>query len=149
MHASIPMKRDVFVVLPETPLETAWSIMQRERIRHLPVVQAGALLGILSDRDILVRASLSRDGKVIVDNRVLVGSAMTPAPFVCGETTDVEELVKLMTEKKIDAVPVVSSSDRLVGLVTSTDLMLLLLERNGARALPFDYHIHEVQPPAV
>lgn len=148
MHASIPMTRDVFVVLPETPLSTAWAIMQREHIRHLPVVQAGTLLGILSDRDVLLRATVASDGHVKVDERV-VGSAMTASPFVCGETTDIEQLVHLMTEKKIDAVPVVSATDRLVGLVTSTDLLLLLLEREGDQTLPFDFHIHETTVPAV
>ncbi len=148
MHASIPMTRDVFVVLPETPLSTAWAIMQRERIRHLPVVQAGQLLGILSDRDVLLRASIAPDGQVKVDDRV-VATAMTTAPFVCGETTEIDELVQLMTEKKIDAIPVVSSTDRLVGLVTSTDLLLLLLEREGDHTIPFDFQIHEAKVPAV
>ncbi len=50
------MTRDVIVVPPELTLDAAWRIMTRERIRHLPVVRAGALIGMLSDRDVLVHA---------------------------------------------------------------------------------------------
>ncbi len=144
MNASTPMTRDVFVVPPETSLADAWSLMQRERIRHLPVVRGSELLGILSDRDILVRASLNADGAVVVERETLVGEAMTAAPFVCGVSTTVDEIVQLMTEKKIDAMPVVSATDRLIGLVTSTDLLLLLRE-DEPRTLPFDFSVHEVK----
>jgi hypothetical protein len=53
MHASTTMTRNVIVVPPELALVTAWHLMIRERIRHLPVVRAGALLGMRSDRDVL------------------------------------------------------------------------------------------------
>jgi CBS domain-containing protein len=138
------MTREVIVVPPELALADAWAIMKRERIRHLPVGGGGELLGIVSDRDVLLRASMRDEGgEATIDPRLLVASAMTPAPYVCGPTTPVEELVRVMTEKKIDAVPVVSSSDRLVGLVTSTDLLLLLLSSDEARPLPFDFRVHE------
>jgi acetoin utilization protein AcuB len=147
MNAAIPMTRDVIVVPPEMSLADAWSTMQRERIRHLPVIHEGVLVGILSDRDVLVRATLEGT-KVIVDTRELVGAAMTPAPFVCGLMTPVDEIVEVMTKEKVDAVPVVSQADHLLGLVTSTDLLLLLRGRSGdKRTLPFDFKIHEAPLP--
>ena len=72
----------------------------------------------------------------------------TPWPHVCGPTTDVCDLVRLMTEKKIDAVPVVEGENRLVGLVTSTDLLLLLISLEEAKVpLPFVFDLE--QYPAV
>jgi len=144
------MTRDVIVVPPELPLSDAWAIMEREKIRHLPVVRAGQLLGIVSDRDVLLRASLDSRGEPTVPQRLLVAAAMTPAPYVCGLSTPVEELVRVMTETKIDAVLVVSSEDKLVGLVTTTDLLLLLLTSDGAqpRPLPFDFRVHEASAPS-
>ena len=50
MRANVPMTRDVIVVPPELPLDVAWQIMVRHRIRHLPVVRARALIGILGPR---------------------------------------------------------------------------------------------------
>lgn len=143
MRAKTPMTREVIVVPPELSLQSAWHVMTRERIRHLPVVRAGALVGMLSDRDVLARGTIGKDGVLHVPTDILVGEAMMPAPLVtCDESTDVSELVHAMTEKKIDAVPVVRGL-RLVGLVTSTDLLLLLLERDEARPLPFEFHLRD------
>jgi len=142
-RASEPMTRRVVVVPPELSLRAAWDTMERERFRHLPVVQGGVLVGILSDRDVLIR---SRPGDVPVSP---VGEAMSPAPFVCRPDTDVTDLVRLMTEEKIDAVPVVDAADRLVGLVTSTDLMLLLIQLDEAKTpLPFEFELHEIRAAA-
>jgi CBS domain-containing protein len=66
MDASVPMTRDVIVVPPTLSLLAAFAVMERERIRHLPVVQGGALLGILSDRDVLARATLRDNGSLEV-----------------------------------------------------------------------------------
>ncbi|MEM1414077.1 MAG: CBS domain-containing protein [Myxococcota bacterium] len=138
-RASEPMTRRVLVAAPELSIDAAWSIMERERFRHLPVVRNGLLLGMLSDRDILLRSELREDQVV---TRGIVGEAMTPAPYVCGPDTDVVHLVRTMTEKKIDAVPVVNHADQLVGLVTSTDLMLLLITLDEARhPIPFEFEL--------
>ncbi len=141
MQASTPMTRRIVAVPPEMPLDGAWRIMKRERIRHLPVVQRGVLLGILSDRDILLRATLV--GEVVEVPSAPVGTAMTYEPVTCEADTPVPQLVRLMTERKIDALPVVACSGRLVGLVTSTDLLLLLVRNEDARPLPFEYEVHE------
>lgn len=143
MRASTPMTRDVIVIPPELSLAAAWQIMKRERIRHLPIVRAGALIGMLSDRDVLTRGKLAKDGSFEVAPGIVVAEAMTPTPVkTCEVSTDVSDLVRMMTEDKIDAVPVVRGL-RLVGLVTSTDLLLLLIDQDEARPLPFDFHLVE------
>lgn len=144
MQISTPMTREVTVVPPEVGLDVAFRIMQRKRIRHLPVVAGGELLGMLSDRDVLTRAKLADDGALIVPS-LSCGAAMTPAPTTCDVDATVDEVVRLMTERKIDAVPVIAPSGRLVGLVTSTDLLLLLLTPSEARPLPYTFQLHELR----
>jgi acetoin utilization protein AcuB len=134
------MTRHVTIVGPEFPLPAAWQLMQRHRFRHLPIVQDRRLVGIVSDRDILVRASRRADGEIVVP-REPVAQAMTAAPITGGKDTRVGSLVKTMTEHHIDAVPVVDDSDALVGLVTSTDLLLLLAEYEDEGVLPFDFRV--------
>lgn len=141
------MTKKVIVVPPELALPVAWKIMTRERIRHLPVVQGGRLLGVVSDRDVLIRSQLS--GNVVVVPETPAAEAMSPAPWVCVRSTPVADIVRTMTERKIDAMPVMDSSDRLVGLLTSTDLMLLLIDWDEARPLPFDFELEEVAPSMV
>lgn len=146
MQAATPMTRDVIVAAPELALDAAWKIMQRKRIRHLPVVSAGALVGILSDRDVLLQSTVGSKGEVQVPT-MKVGEAMTPAPVVCDPEFPVGELARVMTERKIDALPVVSSSGALVGLVTSTDLLLLLIDWDEAKPLPFLYRVMGAESP--
>ena len=137
------MTRDVIVVPPELTLANAWRVMTRERIRHLPVVRAGALIGMLSDRDVLARGTMGKDGILDVAPHDIVGEAMTPTPLVtCDASTNVSELARRMTEEKIDAIPVVNGL-RLVGLVTSTDLLTLLLDRGEGVPLPFEFRLIE------
>ena len=140
------MTRDVIVVPPELALVTAWHLMTVEGIRHLPVVRAGALIGMLSDRDILARGKLQSDGTLHIASDILVGAAMTPLPLeTCDATDDVAELVRRMAIKRIDAIPVVRGL-RLVGLVTTTDLLELLLVRRGheePEPMPFEFHVIE------
>ncbi len=139
--AQAPMTRRVVIAPPTLSLRDAWSAMTRGRFRHLPVVEGGRLLGILSDRDIRLHASAAEDGGLEVPDLRVV-DAMTPAPYVCSPDTDVADLVRVMTERKIDAVPVVSPLERLIGLVTTTDLLLLLIRLDEAKVpLPFEFEL--------
>ncbi|MBL8678192.1 MAG: CBS domain-containing protein [Myxococcales bacterium] len=142
------MTRTVIVIPPEVTLDLAWGLMQTHRIRHLPVVRSGELLGILSDRDVLLHASVGGDGSVVVPAKP-VGAVMTPAPFTITPDTSVATIVRLFTERKIDAAPVISDNGRLIGLVTSTDLLLLLLDPAQAQPLPFEWQVVESSSAAV
>lgn len=143
------MTREVVVVPPELRLSDAWEIMKRRKIHHLPVVRSGRLLGMLSDRDVLLRARPGPQDEPVIATKDLVAAAMTPAPYVCGPTTHIDELVHTMTEKHIHAIPVVSDDDKLVGLVTATDLLLLLLRASPKSPVPFEFTVHETGvPPA-
>jgi acetoin utilization protein AcuB len=141
MRASSTMTRDVVCVPPELPLARAWAVMGEMRIRHLPVVQHGKLVGLVSDRDVLLRAVLEDDGKIVVDQGV-VGEAMSLHPWTCHAATSVSAIAQLMIDHKIDAVPVVAESDRtkVTGLVTSTDLLWLLIGDNN-RVLPLEFTV--------
>jgi CBS domain-containing protein len=136
MNTAAAMTRDVVVVTRETNLAVAHRIMERRRIRHLPVVEQGRLVGILSDRDLL-----QYEGSTLEGSTVPVGTAMTPAPMTCFITTSVSRVAQMMLEHKIDSVPVVDPAGALVGLVTSSDLLHLLVESADVQALPFHYRL--------
>jgi len=142
MEANSVMTREVIVVPPELSLDVAWRVMQRRRIRHLPVVSSGILLGMLSDRDLLLCATLTDDGAIVAPP-LPVATAMTLSPMTCTTESTVSSIAELMIERRIDAVPVVTSGDRIVGLVTSIDLLALLIEKDGARPLPLRFDVRE------
>lgn len=139
MKASRVMTRDVTCITPDFSLERAWALMKRLSVRHLPVVFSGKLVGIVSDRDLLLRA-LPLEGGAVSFPPIAVGQAMTPHPVSCPVTTPVSKLAALMLEHRIDSVPIVTARDDLVGLVTSTDLLELLTEPEHLDdQLPFDF----------
>ncbi|HJK90453.1 MAG TPA: CBS domain-containing protein [Polyangiaceae bacterium LLY-WYZ-15_(1-7)] len=141
MQARVPMTRRVLVVPPELSQREAWALLQRERIRHLPVAKGGLLLGIVSDRDLLLRGTRKGEGVALPDDPI--AEAMTMAPFVASPDSSVDELVRVMTERKIDAIPILNAADQLVGLVTSTDLLLLLIQLDEAKPPPFEWELVE------
>ena len=139
-RAEHPMTRRVVVIPPELPLGACWQIMQREGFRHLPVVASERAIGMLSDRDVLAHSQISANGELAVPD-MPAADAMSLTLHACQPSTDVGDLVAMMTELQIDAVLVLEDDD-LVGLVTTTDLLLLLIELDGARVpIPFDFEL--------
>jgi CBS domain-containing protein len=134
MNASDSMTRYIVVVPPETSSQLAWAIMRGRGIRHLPVVKAGKLHGMLSDRDLLLRARVADGGGIEIPAEP-VAMAMTTVVEICTADDSVGELAARMIDLKIDALPVVGAGGRLMGLVTSTDL--------PSRRLPFAFRLDE------
>jgi acetoin utilization protein AcuB len=128
MNTSAVMTRDVVVVSPTVSVGAAARMMERLHIRHLPVVEAGHLVGILSDRDLLRHPPSAS-----------AGEAMSIAPVTCSADASVSRIAQPMLDRKIDSIPIVSPSGTLTGLVTSTDLLWLLVDRTAAQVLPFDF----------
>jgi CBS domain-containing protein len=131
MNTSAIMTRDIVVVSPTVSVGAAARLMQRTHIRHLPVIEARKLVGILSDRDLVKHPT-----------DTTCGEAMTPAPITCSQDASVGRVASLMLEHKIDSIPVVGVSGTLIGLVTSTDLLGLLVDRAQAQLLPFEFKLH-------
>jgi CBS domain-containing protein len=129
MRAADIMTKNVVSVTPDLGLPQAWATMQQLRVRHLPVVERGRLVGLLSDRDVLLHAINAPEGKIVVVHGV-VGAVMKAPPRVCSPTASVASVAQTMINHKINALPVVEDEDqeRLVGIVTSTDLCWLLVD---------------------
>lgn len=121
------MTPDPVSVEPGDTLRTAIAQMRAGKCRRLPVVEAGRLVGIVSDRD--VRRALNspfilherRDDEALLDG-VLVGECMTPEPICLPPDASLLDAARLMRDRKIGGVPILSA-DRLVGIVTETDIL--------------------------
>lgn len=141
MNADRLMVLDVTSIDRDTPLKVAWHIMTELEVRHLPVVENGKLLGILSDRDLLIRAQRTISGAFEFPD-LCAAEVMSFHPVTCSAHTSVTKLAALMLEHHIDSVPIVNDAMDLLGIVTSTDLLkvLVALETASPR-LPFTFQL--------
>lgn len=108
---------------PETigrkqPLAVAHRMMRDRQIRHLPVLDAGKVVGIVTDRDLHLIETLK--GTDI--NTVAVEEAMTPDPYCVPRTAVLENVVREMARHKYGSVLVVDE-DRVVGIFTAVDAL--------------------------
>ena len=145
MKAKPVMTREVIYVGPHQPLSMAYRSMVLWKVRHMPVVERGKLVGILSDRDVLIHATRKTD-EIFVP-AMTVDDAMTASPITLAPDGTVSRAAELMLEYKIDALPIVSG-EKHVGLVTSSDLLVLLIgnnERVDEVKLPFSFKLREAE----
>ena len=133
------MTREVVTVLPATPLAEAAARMAKHHITGLPVVREdGTVAGVLSERDFfrnmgdgsqtscmaLIADSLASGGCPALCMRgTTAGEIMTTPVITVLETALLHEAGKLMREKGINRVPVTDNSNRLLGILTRSDLM--------------------------
>jgi acetoin utilization protein AcuB len=126
----------VIRITPKTTLPEAIRLAVQRRVRHLPVVVDGELVGIVSDRD-LKRAMASPATSLEVHelqyllDRLTVAEIMTQAVITIGPISPVEEAAQLMVMEKISALPVLEAG-QLVGIVTETDMLKLFVKAMGA-----------------
>ena len=110
------MTRDVHIASPEQTIADAARMMADQDIGCLPVGDQDRLVGMLTDRDIVVRAlAQGRDGQS------LVGEIMTRSVKYCFEDEDMDEVLSNMGEVRIRRVPVVDRDKHLVGVLSLGD----------------------------
>jgi CBS domain-containing protein len=118
MKVKDAMTKDAEWTFATLPLDKAAERMKDLNVGSLPVCDNDRLVGIITDRDITVRAtSLSLDPAT-----TRVADVMTPVIHFCYEDQDIEEAAALMKEKQIRRLPVLDANRRLVGIVSLGDL---------------------------
>jgi CBS domain-containing protein len=118
MRVSEIMTRNPEVVTSDFILKDAALKMRELNVGMLPIRSDDRLVGMLTDRDITVRATAEgRD-----PTKTQVKEVMTPEVAYCFEDQDVSEAAKLMQEKQIRRLPILNRQKRLVGIVSLGDV---------------------------
>ena len=106
------------VISPDATTEDAAALMKTLDIGVLPVCDEEGLVGILTDRDLVVRVlAATRDPKAM-----LVGEAMTPSVVYCFDDDDVEHAATVMAGEQIRRLPVLNKNRKMVGIVSVGDI---------------------------
>jgi acetoin utilization protein AcuB len=114
-------------ITPSTSVHEAQALMQQRKIRHLPVLQDGRLVGMLSDRDIRLALPSPATSLTVWEIRHLlekltVGEVMTYFVMTTAPDCPVTEAVGRMLGHKVGALPVVEDR-QVVGILTRTDIL--------------------------
>jgi len=120
MKISEVMSCDVQCIRPDATLHQAAEKMKSLDVGSLPVCHSDKLVGMITDRDIVVR-SVAEGHDPEIDH---VQDVMSPELFHCFEDQDVREIARLMKDKQVRRIPVLSRDKRLVGIVSLGDLAL-------------------------
>jgi len=130
------MTRDPITINQDTSMIKAIHIMKEHRFRRLPVVSAGRLVGMVTDRD-LKEASPSKATTLDVHElyyllaELEVKEIMTRNPVSVLENDTVERAAQMMLEHTISGLPVVDASDKLVGIITQSDVFRAFMHITG------------------
>jgi acetoin utilization protein AcuB len=136
MYVGWNMKTNLHTVTPETSVFKARELMDEHRISHLPVTDGKArLLGIITDRDLKgawasSATTLSVYELTYVLQKLAVSHVMSKHVITATPDMTIERAARIILDNKIGALPVVKN-DKLVGIITTTDLMDVLLMALG------------------
>ncbi len=113
------MTNDVKTANRESSLQEVAALMRDGDMGSIPIVEAGKLVGIVTDRDIVVRATA--DGKSVSTR---VGDVMTTDIFSIKADDFVFEAIRLMGDKQVRRVPVTNETGELAGIIAMADVAL-------------------------
>ncbi len=123
----MPQVSKMMTALPQTigmdlPLKVAKEFMQKHQVRHLPVLDGGKLVGILSDRDIKFAGNF--DGA----EAMIVADVMTPDPYSVTPDQPLDAVVTKMAEHRYGCAVVEQTNGKVVGIFTANDGLRVLTE---------------------
>ncbi len=118
MKVSEVMTREVEVISPDASLREAARKMDDLNVGVLPVCDGQRLVGILTDRDITVRATSIGESPDVTR----VDEVMSDEVWWCHEDDDIEQIAHRMGEKQIRRMPVIDHDRMLVGIVALGDM---------------------------
>lgn len=132
------MSHPVISIQPDVSIQDALHRMKAENIRRLPVIdRRGVLIGIVTERELLHASpsdatSLSVWEVTYLLSRIKVEDIMVKNVITVNEDTPIEEAARIMTDHRVGALPVMRG-ERVVGIITETDLFKIFTELMGAR----------------
>ncbi|WP_375242565.1 CBS domain-containing protein [Lacinutrix sp.] len=133
-QVSAIMTENVITLNHTDSLERAEELFKKNNIRHIPVVSGDAIIGMLSYTDLL-RISFADaidenedNVETVIYNMFTIEQVMAKNLTTVSSTTLIKEVAEILSKKEFHALPVVDNT-KLVGIVTTTDLINYLLEQ--------------------
>ena len=149
------MSKNVVTIDEDDSMQHAVGIMRENKVRMLPVLKKGKLVGVVSDTDIK-RASASDATALDIHEmlyllaRIKIRDIMTKNPVTVPPDHTVEETAEILSQKKISGVPVTDADGKVLGIITRDDLFRVLttLSGFGKKGIQFAFLLED-QPGSI
>ena len=130
------MSQPAITIDADAPIENAIKILQKHEIHMLPVMQSGQLVGVVTAQDLKRAAtcdviSENRQENSILPSGIKVRKIMTPDPVTVPYDYTLEETVEKFLVYNISGLPVVNQHQKVIGVITKSDLFQLILVLTG------------------
>ncbi|GAA3856804.1 CBS and ACT domain-containing protein [Tessaracoccus defluvii] len=131
------MTANPFTVTPDVSIPDALAVMEEHGVRHLPVVDAGAVVGVISRNDIAAASpskatTLSAQEATYLISKLRVAKVMSRPAVVISPDALLEEAATVLRDGKIEMLPVVADG-ALVGVITESDILDAFIDILGFR----------------
>ena len=117
MQVKDVMTKDVELASPSHTIQKAASLMAKTDCGILPVADKDSLVGMITDRDIAIRAVAAGKGP-----STLVSEVMSAEVLYCFDDQDIDEVVQNLSDQKVRRLPVMNRQKRLVGILSLGDI---------------------------
>ncbi len=137
------MTPKVFTVSPDDMIDRVFFLIHYEKVRHIPVVEKGKVIGMVSDRDMYKALGPKSNSNAIESSKnstemhvipKKVKNIMRRGVIAASPKTLASDAASLMAENKIGALPILNG-DKLVGILSSTDILRVFSKLENAREL--------------
>ena len=130
------MSKNVITIDADDSMQEAIKLLKEYKIRMLPVIKKGKLVGIVTDRDIKQASAsdattLDIHELIYLISKIQVKEIMTKDPITVPQDFTVEETAEVLLNNRISGVPVVDHLGNIVGIITQTDLFRVLISLTG------------------
>jgi acetoin utilization protein AcuB len=145
------MSHPVITVQPDIQITKAHQLMAQAKIRQMPVVKNGKLVGIVSENDVLKAYPSSVTTLAVWEiaaliEKIKVKDVMIKEVRTVQEDTLIEEAARIMADDGVSSLPVMHGNE-LVGIIAETDLFNIMLEMLGARRPGVHFTVLIVRQP--
>ena len=137
MLVSSRMTANVITATPDSSIAEALAVTRANRIRHLPVVENGRLVGLVTDRDLRLALppawATEHEELMAALNQRRISEVMVRDIRTATPDMPIEEAAKMLYTHRIGCVPVLDADGTLVGILSETDLLRAFTELFGAQ----------------
>ncbi|MBW1616386.1 MAG: CBS domain-containing protein [Deltaproteobacteria bacterium] len=146
------MNREIIAGDINDSMQDAINLLKENNIRRLPIVKKGALVGIVTDKDLLKASPSNATGLdmhelLYLMSRVKIKDIMTKDLIVIPLDYTIQEAAEILLEKKISGLPAVDHNKKLIGIITQSDVFKVLISISGIKNRGVSYSFQIADRP--